>query len=298
MSWFFFLCFLGLGVQAQDTIKEQNGVLLSAVVIADMNKGFDVDKFITRVRKDSTFYKAFKSLSLVSCTQYNDIEFFDKKGNRTSFYNSVSNQVYKNSCRTMTNHNIKHSKNYFKKKNEPRFITAKFYHKLFMLDKKRCNENDIVGGEISSSNNNRIDQLKKLIFKPGESINGVPGVGGKVGIFEKGRKKQYIFTLDKVLYNGDWCYLFKAKPKAGYLKNNVINYLDTWIRISDHAIVRRNYSLSYSTMLYDFNVEMKVKLKTTSKKLVPYEVLYKGDWHFVGKKRERANFACILTDFH
>ncbi len=288
---------LTTSLYAQDSTKVYKGVLLSSVVIADMNKGFDVDAFIDRVQNDTTFYKAFKSLSLVSCTQYNDVQFFDKKGKQVSYYNGISKQVYDGQCRTMRNSNEKYSKNYFTRKNIPRRTTAQFYHKLFMIDEKRCNESDIVGGKLSSSENKRINQLKKLVFKPGASISGVPGVGGKVGIFEKGRREQYNFSLKKELYNGEWCYVFKARPKKKYTRNNVINYLNTWIRIQDQAIVRRNYSLSYNTLLYDFNVQMHVKLRTVGEKLVPYEVLYNGNWHVVSKKRERATFSTIITDF-
>ena len=291
------LCIFSLKIQAQDTSKLYHGYELSPVVIADINKGVDLNKFIVKMQNDSTFYKAFKSLSLVSCTQYNDIRFYDKKRNKIAFYEGISKQKFDGKCRTMTNSNERFSKKYFKRKKEPRYITSSFYHKLFMIDKKRCNENDIVNGKISSSNNSRIDQLKKLIFKPGTSIQGVPGVGRKVGIFEKGRKGQYNFSIRKVKYNGDWCYEFRARPKEKYKNNNVINYLHTWFRISDYAIVQREYSLSYKTLMYDFSVDMKVKLKTFKNKLLPYEVYYKGNWHFVAKKRERAEFTTIITDF-
>ena len=282
---------------AQDSSQLYKGYVLNSVLIDDIKKGFDIDKFIKRIQDDTTFYKAFKSMSLMSYTQYNDVQFRDKNGERTSFYNSISEQTYDGTCRTMQTKNIKKSKNYFKRKKEPRFITSKFYHKLFLIDKKVCNENDIVNGKIDANENNRINQLKQLIFKPGEPISGVPGIGNKVGIFKKGRKEQYDFSLDKEMYNGEWCYVFRAKPKKKYGKRNVINYLNTWFRAKDYAIVRRNYSLSYSTLVYDFDVNMKVKLKTIGKKLIPYEVYYKGNWHFFGKKRERAEFSAILTDF-
>ena len=185
------------------------------------------------------------------------------------------------------------------KKTIDSFLNTNIKKKLFLIDndEKVCGENDIVNGEISSSESKRIEQLKKLIFKPGESISGVPGVGGKVGIFEEDRKKQYDFTIKKVLYNGDWCYVFSAVPKEKYKNSNVINYLHSWFRIKDYSIVQRKYSLSYRTMLYDFDVDMKVKLKTLGAKLVPYEVYYKGNWHFVGKKREKAEFTAIITDY-
>jgi hypothetical protein len=267
------------------------------VVIADMNQGFDVDKFIQRVQQDSTFYKAFKTLSLVGFTQYNDIKFYTKSGKVKDFYNSISRQEFDGKCRTMKNSEERFSKGYYKKTGEPRHITAKFYERLFMIDKKTCGEDNIVNGKLTADENERINQLKELVFKPGEPIQGVPGVGGKVGIFEGDRKKQYDFTIEKVLYNGDWCYVFMAKPKPKFKKNNVINYLNSWVRVDDKAIVQRKYSLSYKTLVYDFDVQMDVKLKTLRDLLVPYEVYYKGNWHFVGKKRENAEFSALITDF-
>lgn len=271
--------------------------MLNSILIDDIKNGFDIDKFIGRIQEDSTFLKAFKSMSLLSYTQYNDIQFYNRKEKKIAYYNSISEQAYDGTCRTMNTRNIKKSKNYFKRKKEPRFTTAQFYHKLFLIDRKVCNENDIVGGKLQPNENNRINQLKKLVFKPGEPISGVPGVGSKVGIFKNGRKEQYDFSLDKEMYNGEWCYVFRAKPKKKYAKRNVINYLNTWFRISDYSIVQRNYSLSYKTLVYDFAVDMRVKLKTIGEKLIPYEVYYKGNWHFLGKKRENAEFSAILTDF-
>ena len=136
-----------------------------------------------------------------------------------------------------------------------------------------------------------------MVFKPGESISGVPGIGQKMGIFEKGRKEQYDFSLDKEFYNHEWCYVFRARPKPQFSKKNVINYLDTWFRVKDFAIVKRNYSLSYRTLVYDFDVEMKVKLKRYKSLLLPYEILYTGNWHVAMKDRERCDFSVILTDF-
>lgn len=297
ISFVAFLLFITQILVAQDSNKLYQGYVLNSVLIDDIKNGFDIDKFIQRIQDDSTFYKAFKTMSLMSYTQYNDIRFLDKKGERSSYYNSISEQEYDGRCRIMKTKNIKHDKNYFKNKNEPRFITAQFYHKLFLISKKKCNENNIVNGKLDANENNRINQLKQLVFRPGQPISGVPGIGNKVGIFTDKRKEQYDFSLDKEIYNGEWCYVFRAKSKDAYQKQNVINYLNTWFRVKDYSIVRRNYSLSYSTLVYDFDVEMKVKLKTIDDKLIPYEVYYKGDWHFFGKKRERAEFSSILTDF-
>ena len=122
-----------MNASGQDTTKEYNGIMLSPVLIADMENGFDVDKFINHIQKDSTFYKAFKSLSLISLTQYNDIAFYDKKGNKEAYYNSISLQKKQGDCRKIRILNQKHSPNYFDKNGDPNFVTAEFYHKLFFV---------------------------------------------------------------------------------------------------------------------------------------------------------------------
>ena len=53
-------------------------VSLSEVILrTDLN----VPSFIDRVKKDTTFYKAFRNLHLLGFTAWNDIRVKDKKGN-------------------------------------------------------------------------------------------------------------------------------------------------------------------------------------------------------------------------
>jgi hypothetical protein len=70
----------------------------------------------------------------------------------------------------------------------------------------------------------------------------------------------------------------------------VFNELATWFRKTDYAIVARNYSLSFSTILYDFDVQMKVRLTNANGKLLPAYIEYDGNWHAATQGRERARF--------
>jgi hypothetical protein len=99
------------------------------------------------------------------------------------------------------------------------------------------------------------------------------------------------------VYNEEACYVFKAIPKKEEKENVVINELKTWFRVSDYAIVARDYSLSFKTLLYDFDVAMQVKLKPIKTYLVPYEIHYRGNWHVFSRPREIATFTSIFTDF-
>ena len=83
---------------------------------------------------------------------------------------------------------------------------------------------------------------------------------------------------------------FLSPPKKGYEHAVIYDELITWFRKSDYSILARDYSLSYHTFVYDFNVRMKVRTKQVGEKLLPTSVAYDGNWHVLTKKRERVRF--------
>ncbi|MBL7755363.1 MAG: hypothetical protein JNM44_12880 [Chitinophagaceae bacterium] len=141
------------------------------------------------------------------------------------------------------------------------------------------------------------EQLRRLIFQPGQRIYGIPGIGQNVAIYEEPTFSKYKFRLARTEHDGEDCYVFKAIPVPEYADEVVINRLVTYIRVSDFAILARDYSLSFKTLFYDFDVDMKVKLKKWNQYLVPYEIRYKGNWHVFTKSREIADFTAIFSDF-
>ena len=299
MFLLFFVVYNSFGIVAQQKppAKIYQGIELDAAIVKAVREGFDIDGFINKVKFDTTFYKAFKTLHLKNFEMYNDIEILDNKGDVKASYNSIGKQVYEKKCRSMTLKNEKVKGNYFDKKREYNYLTAQLYADLFFTKGKKCNENNIVGNGIVKDNDKHKDQLKKLIFMPGSKVNGVPGVGEKVAIFDNDEREKYKFTLEMKMLGNENCYVFSAKPKPGYEKKVVINKLNTWFRISDNAILARDYSLSYRTLVYDFDVDMNVKLKQVGKDLVPFEIRYIGDWKVAFKGRERANFTALFTNF-
>lgn len=280
-----------------DTSKIYKGIALDDVMIKEVRKGFDVDLFIECVKKDTTFYKAFKTLRMHSFNMYNDIEIVDKKGETKASYNSLTRQQVKNNCRTMSVIKEKTTGDYYTKKKELNYYTAKLYNHLFFTKGTVCGANNIVAHGKQSGTTKYEEQLRMLIFNPGQRISGIPGIGDNVAIFEEPFRSKYDFKLSKQDYFGDSCYVFNAIPKVEYKSDVVINELKTWFRANDFAIIARDYSLSYKTLFYDFDVVMKVKLKNIGKELVPYDIQYKGNWHVFTKPRENGSFTSIFTDF-
>ncbi|MCC6448389.1 MAG: hypothetical protein IT215_06870 [Chitinophagaceae bacterium] len=277
--------------------KIYQGIELDEVMIREVRKGFDFQSFIDRVKKDTTFYKAFKSLRLMNFSMFNQIEVLDKKDEVKASFNSITQQVRKGNCRKMIVKSEKTTGDFYTKKKDYKYYTAKLYAHLFFTKDEVCNETNIVGDKIYSGSQKYEEQLRILIFNPGKKIKGIPGIGDNVAIFDKPTIDKYKFKLSRREYNNEDCYIFTAVPKPEYKKDVVINELSTWFRVSDYTIVARNYSLSLKTLFYDFDVDMKVKLKTAGKYLVPYEINYHGNWHIATKPRENVNFVAIFTDF-
>ncbi len=273
------------------------GVYLDPVMVKDVQSGFDVRAFINRVKKDTTFYKAFRSLHLVGFTLYNDIRVMNREGNSRAGLQSISRQIISNHCRSMAHQNEKVQGDFYKPNRTYRYYTARLYDHLFFTHGSVCNENNLVGNGVYKGSTKYEEQLRMLIFNPGKRIYGIPGLGEQTAIFEEPWFGRYQFYLSRTQWNGTDCYVFTAKPRKEWYKEAVINELKTWFRVSDFAIVARDYSLSFHTWFYDFDVVMNVKLKPYQSYLLPYEVHYKGNWHVFTRPRENAEFTAIFTDF-
>src|SRR5690606_21508081 len=87
---------------AQDT-AQYNGMTVNQVdvVVNAKRIRFDVNSFIRRVEEDTTFYRAFKNLSLLGFTADNDIQVFDKKGKVKASLKSETRQTMNGRCRSM-----------------------------------------------------------------------------------------------------------------------------------------------------------------------------------------------------
>ncbi|RYD56292.1 MAG: hypothetical protein EOP56_13240 [Sphingobacteriales bacterium] len=285
--------------QYQDTSVFAYPIQMDDVVVTAARGGWDVAAFIRRVQTDTTFFKSFKTLRVKSFTAHNDIRVYDSKGRVDASLVSNTRTNAANGCRTMDVLDEKTTGDFYKRNGEYKYYTADLYAYLFFTKGRICNQNDIVGNTMQERGKGQLEkskyQLKQLIFNPGSKIDGIPFMGDKAAIFEPDQAKKYDFKLNSEEYNGVECYVFKAIPKADYADDVVYNELSTWFRKSDYSIVARDYSLSYKTLAYDFDVRMQVRTKLLGDRLVPTNISYDGNWHVFGKKRERVKFTTTLS---
>lgn len=269
--------------------------MIDEVIIKSSDKGFNVGDFIERIKNDTTFYKAFRTMHLVTYNAENDIRIYEKKGSKIkASLASETKQVYRNGCRTMNVLEEKTTGDFYNRKKEYNYYTAELYASLFFTKGKVCGEDNIVKGALEKSGKGSLEKnkakLKQLMFNPGSRINGIPLMGNKSAIFDPEVARMYHFRLSAEDKNGVPCYLFEATPKEGFEKEVVYRQFRTWFRQSDYSIVSRDYTLVYSTVAYDFDVTIHVDLRQVGHNLLPSYISYRGNWFAFTKGREKVQF--------
>jgi hypothetical protein len=286
-----------------ETIDVSKMITLSEVVVRN---GIDVPTFLQRVKNDSTFYKAFRTLHIVGFTSLNDIRMLNKDGTVKATLQSKTRQNIAGGCRTMDVLEETTTGNIYDKDRNWNYTTAEMYAGLFFTKDKICNENNIVKGiEFSTRSKSGIEkhkeQLKMLFFNPGKKIPGIPFIGNKINVFDPGVAKYYDFSIDFDNYNGEFCYVFNVRAKSDLSSSQkdqiVIDNMTSWFNTKTMEVVGRTYDLSYDAGLYDFEVHMEVQMTHFENHLIPKTIYYNGNWDVPFKKRERGVFTATLFDF-
>lgn len=287
---------------AQDTSYIARHLELDSVVVSASRVNFDIPGFIKMVEEDTTFYKAFKTLRILAYTAQNHIRILGKEKEVKASLTSTTRQHRQYDCRTMSVLNERTTGDFYTRDSDYNYYTAELYANLFFTKGEICGETNIVKGGhdtpvANSSMQKHTDQLKELIFNPGQPIPGVPLISRKVAIFDDKVAPMYDFSITSASYHGTPCYVFTAQAKPAYLKNVVINKLVTYFSKDDLEIVYRDYALSYDAWVFDFNVHIRVQMTHFSGYLVPSVLNYEGNWKVPFRKRERAVFTARFSDF-
>lgn len=284
-----------------DTIVNVEGrlVTLSEIVV---NNKINVPAFIDRLKNDTTFYKAFRTLHIIGFTALNDVRMVYKDGDIKASLRSKIRQVRSNNCRSMEVLEETTTGDIYDEEKNFNYYTGEMYAGLFFTKGSICGEDNVIKGrDISASGLSGMEkhkaQLKMLFFNPGRQISGIPFISGKTAIFDKDMEDKYDMSIDMEEHNKTSCYVFTIKAKEDKKSDVVIDEMKTWFNDKTFEIVARDYSLSYDAGVYDFVVQMQVELTKFGDYLVPSLIRYVGNWKAIFKKRERGIFTATLFDF-
>lgn len=290
---------------AQDTtvIWDNQKITLPDAVVKN---NLDYKSILTRIKNDTTFYKAFRNLRIIEFTSYNDIRILNKDRSVKASWSSKTTQHRENDCRIMEVINQQTTGDYFDRKGNCNYTTGEMYASIFLTKNQVCGETNIVTGHAFDLKNKsgmekHKEQLKMLFFDPGKKIPGIPFIGDKLDLYDEHAHKVYDYKLDFVDYKGSFAYVFTIKPKEdlGLFRKDdvVVDEMVTWFDYKSFEVLARNYALSYKVGVYDFDVNMQVEMTRVGDLLVPKTLRYKGDFSAIFKRRERGEFTATLFDF-
>ncbi len=304
MRYFFVVTFVFTAIFSfsQDTtvvVENQYYILPEVFVRSDSNYA----DILRRIQKDTTFYKAFKTLHTIGFSAYNNITMLDKDNKPQASYNSKTWQQVNDGCRIMSEENKTTTGDFYDRKGDYNYMTAQMYASLFFTQGKVCGETNVVGDmNFDTDNKSGMEkhkaQLKMLFFNPGKKIPGIPFIGNKLDLYDDRAHKLYDYRLDYILYHGIYAYVFSIKPKPDAPSGDVVlDEMTTWFDPKTMEVLARNYGLSYKAGVYDFDVNMQVELTKVNGVLLPQTLRYKGNFHAIFHDRERGEFTATLFDF-
>lgn len=295
---------LPLSAQVRDTVDAGGAmVTLSEVVV---RSGMDVNGFIERVRRDTTFYKAFRNLRVLSYSSLNDIRMAGRRGRPGAGYRSRTRQTAWSGCRVTRVLESSPSGNFFERDGTHRFYTARLYDALFHSFDTICGQHNLVRDHGprtrgTSGMERHKEQLKTLFFDPGADIPGIPLMGDKTRIFDADHRKLYDFDIDIRERKGVRCYVFRiaARKDLGIFDRDriVIDEMETWFDYRSFEVMERTYAMRYDAGVYRFDVRMHVELGHAGRYLVPTLVRYDGSWKVALRSPEQGVFTATLFDF-
>jgi hypothetical protein len=112
-----------------------------------------------------------------------------------------------------------------------------------------------------------------------------------MAVFDESMSAFYDYFLKADVFGDSIpCYVFSLRVRSGFEDDVVIRSMNTWFNRKTFDIVYRDYKVGYKTPLFDFNVEMKIRMDYHGNILYPSQIKYSGYWDLPLKKTERADF--------
>lgn len=291
--------------QGRDTVylPDFGGIIqLDSIMVLERRRDFNAQDFMKMIREDQSFYKAFKAIRSRSYQSSHQLEVFHHKNKKLlcSYQTKYIQQESRQGCyKGLRKDEIITGKFRERKSGEHQYYTAELHESVFLPAAEMCQATSNAPSPAPTSKKaHHIQELKKLIFSPGEKAD-VPLIGGKTALFEPDMQRYYDYSISSGTYNNKESYIFKAVVKPEYQSRKtdktVIKYLETWIEKKSLQVLARKYHLFYKGMLFDFDVHMHIRLTQLNGAYLPAMIDYQGRWDVPFQKPEVAHFNIEFT---
>jgi hypothetical protein len=296
------LFLLTLSLKAQE-IEIAKMVTMDEFVVNAAIEDFNTEDFISQVIEDTTFYQAFLNLKYFPHEIKGAMVVYDK--DETEFAT-----LQRKAVQHLTNDEVKwveityeKTNGRIKKKNGKwRYLTAEVYDDVFFPTEKHKVSNEMVQREQELEAESKMEkhkaQLKKMLFNPGQPIDNVPFIGDKLAIFSQEMVQYYDYSIFLYEYNDSIpCIAFSNFVKEGEEDEVVIRDMTSYFHRDTQEVIAREYRLAHKTLLFDFDISIKVENMLVNGWLMPKSVSYDGGWDVPFKKPEIISFKMECADY-
>jgi len=295
-----FIC-ISFSLFAQEDEKIYGSIELDTLTILASNE-FDVKTFIQRIKDDTTFYQAFKNLRYYPHKAIGNLWVYNKREKEKASEKVDVTQHLKDNKMWQNHKTISATGKLRTKKGEYRFTTAEMYYNTFFpVDTIPVSTNMTKVKEEPVGNSKKSKykhDIKLMMFNPGEDISGVPIVGKKMSIFDDDMVQYYDYKISLINYNGIECYQFSCIAKPEFKEHKTVTKtLVTVFNKETLAVLKREYTMRYNSILFQFDVSINVINEVKNGIIHPQLIKYKGYWDIPFKRQETITFTIKNSDY-
>lgn len=291
--------FVSYSANGQDVVKV---VTLEGVTIQAVEDDFDTEAFIDKVRADSSFYLAFKAMNYYPSTYMAWLKVF-KKGEKERGYVNRRARRFREGDWMWVELLDEEVKGKIQKKNgDYKYLTAETWNDVFFpLNKQKVSMSttrDFEKERGQSSTQKHQQEVKQMMFNPGNEVAGIPFIGKKMGIFEDDMQEYYTYSVYTAMYQDSIrCLVFDAEAKPEFRDGKtIIKNLTTYFEQKSFEVMQREVFLEYKSLPIDFEIFIKVENERHAGVLLPKTIYYKGFFNIPFMKKEEVEFS--LFDFN
>ena len=277
-------------------------VLLREVNVSAGLDSFDTQSFINKVKSDTTFYFAFKSMNYYPAIYAAWLKVFKSGEKEKGDIDRIAERYRQGDSMWVEIKGEKINGKIKNRKGEYKYMTAEAWDEVFFpLKKQKVNLNSQRNFEKRKGESAAVrhrTEVKQMMFNPGNPVNGVPLIGKKMGIFEEEMQKYYNFSVYPGFYKDTInCLIFEAEVKPDFPpRKTVLKNLVTYFDEDTFEVMKRNYTIRYFSLPIDFDISIEIENQRYKNVLLPERIYYKGFFDIPFMKKESIEFE--LKDFN
>lgn len=303
----FFLCslfFASATVYGQAINRYNPDTVLTVVLDKDIiitaRAGLYVEDFINQIKKDTSFYAAFREMKKYAFTAENTVITYNSNNKvKGKMYRKIRHQNDKKGHKMMILAN-ESSGELYKRNGNYQLYTVEMFDYIFTNAYNSDFSPPSAAATTAKGGKNQgyKDKLKTLIFSPGKPIKGIPFIASKTQIFDNDMRKNYTYSFASGTYlDSIPVYRFKVLMKpdiSDWTKDGMmIKELTTIFDKRNFQILGRYIDMKMDNFAFSFDVQMNIEMGYFNDTLLPTKISYQGNWDIPFKKEEKASFLVL-----